>query len=405
MTGNTERMAVHMQNINRGKSSRHPQRQHDPVREQSRSMSGESIEGPRNKAGVNLPVQELIDALPFYVMLIDENHYILQANRAVLTHLGLEPKAIVGKYCPKAIHGLDEPYFGCPLEEAVEKGGTVVVREVLDPGTRRWVNSAVYPTDTLTATGKKIYVHMVTDITERKLAEEQVRASRERLRIISAHLESVREEERNRIARDLHDETSQVLASLNAYLEAAVGMLPQGTSNTKTTLRKAQSLSVKIMDALHKLIFDLHPPLLDDLGLVAAVNSVLESEFEAAGVRTDFKTHGEVRRLGRQLETTIFRVIQEALNNVSKHANARNASVSLDFGKDTIRVNIRDDGRGFDAAKVTASKNGSRGFGLVSMKERIELLNGIFTVRSAPGSGTEISAEFPLKSEGIPWEK
>jgi len=333
-------------------------------------------------------------------MLIDENHYILQANRAVLTYLGLEPKAIVGKYCPKAIHGLDEPYFGCPLEEAVEKG-EAVVREVLDPGTRRWVNSAIYPTGTFTTTGKRVFLHMVTDITERKKAEEQVRASRERLRVISAHLESVREEERKRIARDLHDETSQLLASLNAYLEAAAGMLPSGASKTKATLRKAQSLSVKILDALHKLIFELHPPLLDDLGLVAAVRSMLESEFEAAGVKTEFRTQGEVRRLDRQLEITIFRVIQEALSNVSKHAGARNTSVTLDFGKDVIRVSIRDDGRGFDAAKVVPLKDGLRGFGLLSMKERIELLDGTFSIRSVPGGGTEINAEIPLKGEGI----
>ncbi len=374
------------------------------VTESSKSTPAPGKERPDGGSGIGLQVQELVDALPFYVMLIDENHYILQANKAVLTHLKLDPKSIVGKYCPKAVHGLDEPFCGCPLEEAVVKG-EAVVRELLDTATGRWINSAIYPTDTFTVTGKRVFVHMVTDITERTQAEEQVRASHERLRIISAHLESVREEERKRLARDLHDETSQVLASLNAYLEAATGMLPHGANKTTATLRKAQSLSVKILDALHKLIFELHPPLLDDLGLVAAVRSMLESEFEAVGVKAEFRTQGEVRRLDRQLETAIFRVIQEALSNISKHAYARNASVGLDFGKDAIRVSIQDNGRGFDVAKVGALNDGLRGFGLVSMKERIELLDGTFSIRSLPGRGTEINAEIPLKGEDIPWER
>ena len=345
---------------------------------------------------IGLEISDILDALPFYVLLVDDHHNILQANSAVQVHLGLKPEDIIGKYCPKVIHGLDESFDGCPLEEAVETG-QAVEREVFDSKTGRWVRSAIYPTKRLTADGSRILFHMVADITEHKQAEEQLKASHERLRSLSAHLESAREEERKRIARDLHDETSQVLASLTAHLEAAAGMLPTGANKTKAMLRKAESLSITILEALHKLIYELRPTLLDDLGLVAATRWLAENNLEAEGIKVSLEIGGRERRLPPQLETTLFRVIQEAVYNIARHAHARNASLSLHFRKSFIRVHIKDDGKGFDVEEAISSKDRPRGLGLLGMKERIELINGVFDIQSYPGGGgTEISVEIPL---------
>lgn len=347
---------------------------------------------------IGLDILDILDAVPFYVMLIDAEHHILQVNKAVRTHLGVEPKDIIGKYCPKVIHQLDGPFDGCPLEEAVEKD-QAVEREVPDHKSGRWLRSSIYPTRGLTPDGKRIYFHMVTDITDRKQAEEQLRISHERLRSVSAHLESAREEERKRIAHDLHDETSQILASLNAHLEAALGMLPASDSKTRAMLRKAQTLSIKILDQLHTLIYELRPFLLDDLGLVVAIGSMIDSHLKAAGVKVNFKTSGKVRRLPSQVETAIFRVIQEAFNNIARHAHAKNADIRVNFTRDAIRVHVADDGRGFDVEDAISTKRGLRGFGLLSMKERIELVNGTLTIQSSTGgSGTEINMEIPLNS-------
>ncbi|MCK5182287.1 MAG: PAS domain-containing protein, partial [Dehalococcoidia bacterium] len=152
---------------------------------------------------------DILDALPFYVLLIDEHHYILHANRAVQVYKNLEPKDVVGQYCPKVIHGIDGPFYGCPLEEAVEKD-QAVEREIFDPESGRWVSSAIYPTGRLTRDGRRIFFHMITDITDRKQAEDQLRTSGEQLRSLSAHLESVREEERGNVAREIHDELGQM---------------------------------------------------------------------------------------------------------------------------------------------------------------------------------------------------
>ncbi len=368
-----------------------------PEKSQPERTAGEELPGADLNVGRD--ILDIMDALPFYVLLVDAHHYILQANRAVRKHLGLEPQDIVGKYCPKVIHGLDEPFYACPLEEAVEKDQPVEI-EAFDPESGRWVNSAIYPTQGLTQDGKRIYFHMVTDITNRKQNEERLRASRKQLRSLLAHLESVKEEERKKMARELHDETSQVLASLTASLEAAAGMLPASADKTKAILRKAQALSIHISDDINKLIYELRPTLLDDLGLVAATRWLADNILGATGVTVNFKTAGQVRRLAPQLETTLFRVTQEALYNIARHAQAKNASISLHFKKSVIEVHVRDDGKGFDVEEAISSKDRPRGFGLLGMKERVESMNGTFSIRSRPGSsGTEINVKIPLNYE------
>jgi len=115
----------------------------------------------------------VLDALPFYVMLVDEDHHILLANRAVRDQLGLDPKAVVGTYCPQAVHGCDGPYPGCPLEDATRTGEQTVVTEFFEEASQAWVESAVYETPLRTDSGKRVFFHMVRDISQRKHAEEE----------------------------------------------------------------------------------------------------------------------------------------------------------------------------------------------------------------------------------------
>ncbi len=211
---------------------------------------------------------------------------------------------------------------------------------------------------------------------------------------------SIQEEERKRIARELHDETSQTLASLAASLEAMVGMLPPAADNIKARLRKAQSLSISLLDEMHKLIYELRPTLLDDLGLVAAIRWLADNNLGAAGVRVDFKTAGRERRLPPQLEIMLFRVIQEAVSNIVRHAHAKNVGISLHFKKSVIRVHVKDDGGGFNIEEAISSKDRPRGLGILGMRERVELMNGTLRIQSHLGSGgTEIDIEIPLNYE------
>jgi signal transduction histidine kinase len=210
---------------------------------------------------------------------------------------------------------------------------------------------------------------------------------------------SIQEEERKRIARELHDETSQALASLTASLEVAADTLPASADKTRATLRKAQALSINILDEIHKLIYELRPTLLDDLGLVAATRWLVDNNLGPAGVTISFKTSGREKRLAPKLEITLFRVIQEAVYNIARHAHAKNARVSLRFKKTVIQVHIRDDGRGFDVEEAISSKDRPRGLGLLGMKERVELMSGTLSIRSHPGGGTKIDIEIPPNYE------
>jgi PAS domain S-box-containing protein len=362
-----------------------------PVVEQKYLLLRQSLEKSASRsasAKIRLDILDILDALPFYVLLVDKDHYILEANSAVYTYLGVKREDILGKYCPLVIHGLEHPFDGCPLEEAAEKN-QAIERELFDPKSGRWITSAIYPTTALTQDGKIIFFHMVTDITERKQAEEQ-------LRNLSTRLESVREEEKRKIARDLHDETTQLLTSLTAYLEAAAETLPAGADEARVFLRKAQALCVNIFDELRKLINELRPSSLDGFGLMAAIHSLVESHLKSAGVNVNFRTTGKVRRLAPSLEIALFRVIQEALNNIARHAHANTADVSVQFKKDGIKVSIKDDGIGFDFQEAISSKEGLRGLGLLGMRERVELMNGSLVIKSSPGHGTEITIEVPL---------
>lgn len=132
-------------------------------------------------------VQSLLDVIPFYVMLVDEEHKILLTNKALRSDLGLDPEKLVGGYCPKVVHGMDKPYPGCPLEEALEKRGSVE-REFFNSDTGRWASSAIYTTGKRTEEGRRIFVHFISDITVRKAAEEEVRKNYDIQKVINTIL-------------------------------------------------------------------------------------------------------------------------------------------------------------------------------------------------------------------------
>jgi PAS domain S-box-containing protein len=210
---------------------------------------------------------------------------------------------------------------------------------------------------------------------------------------------SIQEEERKRIARELHDETSQSLASLATGIEVAVHTLPDGADKTKTALKNAQTISISILDDIYKLIYELRPTLLDDLGLVVAIRWLVANNLSAAGIKVVFKTTGQVRRLNAMLETTLFRVIREAVNKISRYAHAKNADIIVNFRKHMIRVRIKDDGVGFNVNEAISSRDRPRGLGLLGMKERVELINGTISIQSYPGGGTEIDFKIPFNKE------
>ncbi len=223
--------------------------------------------------------------------------------------------------------------------------------------------------------------------------ERKEAARRELLRKVL----SAQEDERKRIARELHDETTQSLVALVMRLEA-IGALPADLpAKTAEQLADARGLAVRTLDNVHKIIFDLRPSVLDDLGLFSALRWYAESRLGPAGIRPHIEVPDEAVRLPPQLEIVLFRVFQEAVTNIVRHSGAANAMLSVEVVDSLVRIEVQDDGKGFDMKAVGARPDSTQGLGLLGMEERVTLLGGRFSIESEPGAGTHLSIEVPVE--------
>jgi len=207
-------------------------------------------------------------------------------------------------------------------------------------------------------------------------------------------LASAQEDERRRIARELHDQTGQHLAALGLGLKV-VGDATPDPSPARDRLRQLQALTDRIGREVHDLALELRPTALDDLGLEAALGNYAERWAERAGVGVDFHAVGLDDRLPAAVESTLYRVVQEALTNVLRHARARRVSVVLQRGPGDVVAVVEDDGAGFDPEPAAAAGAAGR-LGILGMRERVALVRGTLTVESTPGRGATVIARVPL---------
>ena len=211
---------------------------------------------------------------------------------------------------------------------------------------------------------------------------------------------SAQEEERRRIARELHDETSQALTALVVGMETAALTPGMEKGGVQEKLAELRELAVETLEDVHRLIYDLRPSVLDDLGLAPGLSWYADSRLQPEGVRVRVMVTGEERRLPAEVETALFRIGQEAISNAARHAQAAYVLVSLDFQESSITLEVEDDGVGFDVATVTESAAPRPGWGILGMKERAILLGGTSEIVSEPGSGTRVKVSIPLEGEG-----
>jgi PAS domain S-box-containing protein len=346
---------------------------------------------------VGLEILDILDALPFYVLLIDEHHYILEANSAVQAQLGLKPEDVIGKCCPEVVHGVSEPWYACPLEEAVQKGHSVE-REALDQKSGRWIRSAIYPTRRLTPDGSRIFFHMVYDITDRKKAEEELTTSHEQLRSLSAHLESVREEERKNMAREIHDELGQILTAVKIDLSS---LNEVSTEEQQLLLEKAKSMSELIdmaIETVKRISAELRPPVLDDLGIAVALEWQAEEFNKRTHIKCEFTSKPKDIVLDQDRSTAIFRIFQEALTNVARHSNASKVKAVLTKETDRIVLTIKDNGKGIENKQIADPK----ALGIIGIRERARFLGGEVKVSGTPGKGTSVTVSIPLINQESP---
>ena len=237
------------------------------------------------------------------------------------------------------------------------------------------------------------YEGIVEDVTQRKLVEA------ERVELLR-RLVSAQEDEQRRISRELHDQMGQSLAALllglKSLKDSAKGEL------TTDSIQRLQDITNRIADEMHSLIRELRPTALDDLGLQTALANYLEEWSERTNVAIDFHSNGLLdQRLGSQLESTLYRIVQEAVNNTMKHANAENVSIILEKRGNRVLLIVEDDGAGFDVEALLKIPAKNRRFGLLGMQERVALVGGSLSIESTPGIGTTVLVHIDISRDDL----
>jgi len=231
-------------------------------------------------------------------------------------------------------------------------------------------------------------IETLEDITERKGAEDN-------LRYYLQEITRAQEEERKRIARELHDEAAQLLGSLSRQLDNFIRKKHGFAPNEVFFLKDLQAQLNRGVQGVHRFVQALRPSLLDDLGLIPALRSLAKGLQESDGIGTDLKVSGGERRFLPEVELLLFRIVQEALNNIRRHAQASEAQVVVEFAEDRTKVTISDNGRGFELSGGVDNLPRSGKLGLAGMQERARLLGGAIEVKSTLGKGTTLIVEIP----------
>lgn len=210
-------------------------------------------------------------------------------------------------------------------------------------------------------------------------------------RALSVKIIEAQEEERKRIAREIHDGPAQAMANVLLKSELCEKLITKDIEQAKIELKNLKNIVQQSLKEVRKIIYDLRPSALDDLGLIPALSRYIKNFSEETGIFVDFSVLSDYKRLSPEIEITCFRVVQEALTNIKKHSKAKNASVKFEFGMRFISIIIKDDGIGFDKENI------GQGYGLMGMRERIEILNGKFEISSFKNNGTQIYISIPVR--------
>ena len=247
------------------------------------------------------------------------------------------------------------------------------------------------------------------EIIQRKLVEKSLRKSeqhysqlleqshhmQEQMRLLSRQLLSAQEEERKMISRELHDQIAQTLTGINVRLASLKTESMRNTTGLQKKISSTQRLVEKSVDIVHRFARELRPTVLDDLGLIPALHSFMKGFSKRTGVRAHLTAFAAVEQLDTAERTVLFRVAQEALANVGRHAQASRVEVSIQKLPDHVCMKIKDDGKSFNVERALYAHDGKH-LGLLGMRERLEMVGGRFNVASSPGKGTTIQAQIPF---------
>jgi PAS domain S-box-containing protein len=315
---------------------------------------------------------------------------ILYANRGFSEIVGAPLDQVIGSAIFRFLSSSDGEVLRGSLSGAIAAG----TRSEASFETPRGRVPALLSLSALPGSDPPALCMVVTDITDRKRAEEKLRRSREQLRNFSGRLQSLLEEERTRISREIHDELGQSLTALKLDLSLIRRkILSEGLAEQSGKVHEAELAVSGIIRTVRKIATDLRPGILDELGMVAAIEWVAKDFQRGTGISCKVSERGAEQISDPVLSTAIFRIVQEALTNVSRYSAASKVKVSLERKGDTLIVEVRDNGIGIMEGKIFDPKS----LGLIGIRERVLLLGGEALISGNPGEGTLVRVILPVE--------
>ncbi len=337
--------------------------------------------------------QTTFDSVSDVIWLLDAESRIKRSNRATADVFGLDPEAIVGRHCWEVGHHTPGPIQECPILRM--RGSQHRESMSLRIGDR-WYEVRVDP---ILGPSRELEgaVHILSDITDRKKANEELLAYQQKLKAIASELALAEERERRRIAADLHDHACQSLALSKMRLQ---DMLEHETPGDMKALQSICSALNTTIESVRELTFDLSSPTLYKFGLEAALEELLQDKLRGEHrIPYRFSDDRQPKPLSQDMLVLLFQSVRELLINVIKHAQAH--EVALDIRRETkcIRITVTDDGIGFEVDSVLSSPSRGRSVGLFNIRERLDYIGGTLSIDSEPGRGTRFTLVAPLKVE------
>ena len=341
-------------------------------------------------------VEEVLQSAMDAIITVDEQQCVLRFNQAAEKVFGWPRERIIGEPLDKLIPPRFRPSHAAHIANFAATGVTSRRMGAQNVLVGVHADGHEFPIEASISqhaeSGRKFFTVILRDVTERVKAEDALRRSKDELRELGAVATSIREQEKSRVARELHDELAQALTALKMdvnWVRERVGAEPE-VADKLVSMQNMLDTTVK---ATRRISADLRPLMLDDLGLIPAAEWLVNNFTQRHGIECSFSVDPADLELQDPYATAIFRILQESLTNVARHARASHVDVTLDSADGEVTLRVRDNGCGFQLGDPRKPNS----FGIVGLRERVYLLDGEITVETSPGSGTTVEVRIPLK--------